>query len=128
MFQQPEVLRMAQGMAVHAAARQQAIAANIANADTPGYRARDLAPFADSLDRPDQTLTATRAGHLMQPDEARGPAFPAEDRGTAAAPNGNTVAIEVEMAAAVDARRQHDQALAIYRASLTLLRSALGKG
>ena len=47
MFQSLDILRMAQAYATHAATRQQAIAQNVANADTPGYRARDAIPFSD---------------------------------------------------------------------------------
>lgn len=49
--------------------RQRLIASNIANADTPGYRARDM-DFAAALReatgpaRPANTLSATQGGHL----------------------------------------------------------------
>ena len=43
------------------------------------------------------------------------------------APNGNDVSIETEMVRGVDARRQHDAAMAIFRASLDILRTSLGR-
>jgi flagellar basal-body rod protein FlgB len=42
-----DILRLAQSFAAHAATRQQAIAQNIANADTPGYRSRDAVSFSN---------------------------------------------------------------------------------
>ncbi len=54
----------------HLTARQAVISGNIANANTPGYRARDLTPFRDLLDKTMLTMAATRAGHL----ESEGPA------------------------------------------------------
>ena len=45
------VLSLASGLAAHASARQQVIAENVAHADTPGYRARDIADFAATLER-----------------------------------------------------------------------------
>ena len=45
MFNNLEILGLAQARARHAAARQAQVATNIANADTPGYRARDVASF-----------------------------------------------------------------------------------
>lgn len=36
------LLRLASDLAAHAATRQSVIAENIAHADTPGYRARDI--------------------------------------------------------------------------------------
>jgi flagellar basal-body rod protein FlgB len=44
------VLALASRLAAHAGKRQEVISANVAHADTPGYRARDLADFAESLD------------------------------------------------------------------------------
>ena len=43
------LLRLASQLAAHAAARQTVITENIAHADTPGYRARDVADFATTL-------------------------------------------------------------------------------
>jgi flagellar basal-body rod protein FlgB len=48
-------------------------------------------------------------------------------RGAAESPNGNGVSLEQEMVKSVDARRQHDQALAIYKSALTIMRSTLGR-
>ena len=36
------VLQLASGLMAHASARQRVIAENVAHADTPGYKARDL--------------------------------------------------------------------------------------
>ena len=41
MFEGLEIFQLAGGVARHAASRQAVVAQNIANADTPGYRARD---------------------------------------------------------------------------------------
>ena len=45
MFDNLEVLQMSQAMARHAGARQAIAARNLAHADTPGYKARDLVAF-----------------------------------------------------------------------------------
>ena len=41
------MMAMARAMTGHAVVRQQLLARNVANADTPGYRAQDLAGFAE---------------------------------------------------------------------------------
>ncbi|GKY86693.1 FlgB family protein [Sinisalibacter aestuarii] len=127
MFENLGIFSMAQAMATHSAARQAVIAGNVANADTPGYRARDLASFGETF-RANATgaLHATRPGHdLTRPDE---PARQAQavHRPNAAAPNGNTVSLEQEMFAAAEAKGEHDRALAIYRSAMTILRSSVG--
>ncbi|HEX9859498.1 MAG TPA: FlgB family protein [Paracoccaceae bacterium] len=127
MFEKLEVVRMAQAMAAHAGARQGAIARNVANADTPGYRALDLPDFAETWQAAgDGAMRATRPGHLAAAD--RQMALVARPSGGMAAPNGNTVSLEGEMVKAVEVRQQHDMALAIYRSTSDILRTALGRG
>ncbi len=128
MFEKLEIFRIAQAMAVHAGARQAVVAQNMANADTPGYAAREIKPFKEVMDagKSGFDLKATRAGHLngaqnsLQFDVT-------EVRNAPSDPNGNSVSLEEEMIKAVDVKRQHDMALAIYRSSLTILRTAISR-
>lgn len=127
MFQSLEILHTAGAMARHAAKRQALIAENVANADTPGYRARNIPDFVDVWDPdPAAGMRATRSTHLngimaqTLPD-----ARVADD--PESAPNGNSVSLEIEMVKAAGAKRQHDQALAIYRSATTMLRASLGR-
>ncbi|WP_417726549.1 FlgB family protein [Roseovarius sp.] len=128
MFEKLEIFRMAHAMAQHAGARQAVVSQNMANADTPGYAARDIAAFADVYrsDETTRTPRATREGHLLRHDNDLG--FDVTNDPTSIAdPNGNSVSLETEMLRAVDVKRQHDRALAIYKSSLTVLRTALGR-
>ena len=50
------------------------------------------------------------------------------DIGGEASPNSNNVSVEVEMARGTDAKSSHDLALAVYKSSLDILRSSLGRG
>jgi len=47
MHAQLSIFKTAYAMATHAGRRQALLAENVANADTPGYRPRDLATFAE---------------------------------------------------------------------------------
>ena len=129
MLEKLQIFRMAQGMARHASTRQALIAENVANADTPGYRARDIASFRDSYSaEPALALRATRPGHLP-PGESRAPAwrpFEAERPG-ALSPNGNSVSLETELMMAAEAQDEQQRALAIYRSALNVLRTSLGR-
>lgn len=124
MFGKIELMDMAQAMARHAAQRQNVIAGNVANADTPGYKARDLSSFAESY-RADTSLRGTRAGHITEA-AARTEARIRTEPGTAS-PNGNTVSLEDEMVRGLEVKRQHDLALTIYKTSLGILRTSLGR-
>lgn len=125
MFGKIEILQVAQGLATHAARRQSLIAQNVANADTPGYRARDLEPFSQLYAR--SGLGAVLGGG-QGGSEPRGLRAIEAARPGALSPNGNSVALESEMMAAAEARRDHDLALTVYRTSLDIMRASLGRG
>ncbi|MBK1634762.1 FlgB family protein [Rhodovulum adriaticum] len=121
-----EILHMAHALSRHAGARQTVIARNVANADTPGYRAQDLAPFADSYNAPDTlALRTTRSGHIGGAGSALALRIQAVDG--PADPNGNTVSLPEEMLRAADTMRAHDLSLAVYRTALGVLRTSLGR-
>ena len=120
-----ELTRMAQAMAAQAGARMGVIAQNVAQADTPGYKARDLPAFAETY-RDSAPLRATRPGHLGASERPLTPE--AHIVPATGAPNGNTVSLEGEMVKAAEARQSHEMALAIYRSTSNLVRTALGKG
>ncbi len=130
MLEKMQIFRMAQSMASHASARQAVIAQNVANADTPGYRARDIAPFAETFAASNQSgLRATRPGHIL-PGESPATtwrAFEAERPG-ALSPNGNNVSIETELMMSAEAQSEQRRALAIYRSALNVLRTSIGRG
>lgn len=128
MFENLEVFRMAHAMARHAGARQAVVSQNMANADTPGYAARDVAPFSTYISRrePDHLARTTRSTHMLGQNGIRD--FEViEDPAAAVDPNGNSVSLETEMLRSVDVKRQHDRALAIYKSSLSVLRTAIGR-
>jgi len=126
MFDSLALFRLSSGQAAHAAQRQAVTAANVANADTPGFRAGAIDDFAELLrTRPAPVLRQTRPGHRA--GQAGAAAARVHDAGGQAAPNGNTVALEREMVTAIRAGQEQAQALAIYRHGLTVLRLALGR-
>jgi flagellar basal-body rod protein FlgB len=125
MFEKLELTRMAQALAAQSGARMAVIAENVANADTPGYKAKDMPAFAEVFEAAGQDMRATRPGHLAG---ALSAGLPMADtvRGHEA-PNGNSVSLEAEMVKSVEARQSHDMALAIYRATSDVIRASLGR-
>ena len=128
MYENMPLFQTAAAMARHAGQRQAITARNVANADTPGYRAQELGSFKDTYRAaPEGALStrATRAGHMagtMTPSMARPTQGAAEP-----SPNGNSVSLELEMLNAVDNQREHDRAISIYKHGLSVLRAALGR-
>lgn len=129
MDQNLTLLRLASSLAAHATARQSVVTDNIAHADTPGYRARDIPDFAASLGAgPGFSAQSTRSGHMdFGAGEARG--FEPEEIAAfgAEAPNGNSVSIEDQMTRAAEVRQSHDLALGVYRKTMDILRTSLGR-
>lgn len=121
MIEMPEILRLAAGAAAHAANRQGVIAANVANADTPGFRARDMTPFTPN---DDFQLRRSDTRHFAG---ASGRVEAAILRDTFADPNGNTVDLEDQVLRGIEAARAHDRAVTVYRNNLDILRAALGR-
>lgn len=128
MFSDLNVFKVAYAMATHAGQRQAIISRNMANADTPGYQARDIEPFAEAFDdlNPASAMRATRHSHLNGTGDG-GRTWEEHVRGGAVDPNGNGVSLEEEMLNAVEVKRQHDRAIAIYKSSINILRTSLGK-
>jgi flagellar basal-body rod protein FlgB len=121
------LLRLASSLAAHATARQTVVSENIAHADTPGYRARDIADFSETLESPSMAARTTRPGHMPFGTEAGG--FEAQEIAALGAetPNGNSVSLEDQMMRAAEVRQSHDLALGVYRKSMDILRAGLGR-
>ena len=105
---QNAILDVARAMVTHATERQSVIAENIAHANTPNYKARDVASFEDVF--------------------TRGVSTEAEvDRAQAIKPNGNSVSLETQVLNLAQTRGQHEMGLALWEQTLTLYRTALGR-
>lgn len=125
MFEKLQLTSMANAMAERAGARMGVVAQNIANADTPGYKAMDLPSFAETYQDKSPPMRSTRAGHMTADDQAAEPILRRAKGG--GAPNGNTVSLEQEMVKTATIRQDHDMALAIYRNTSEILRASLGR-
>lgn len=127
MFETPDVLRMAQDLARYAGTRQTLVAKNIANADTPGYRAQDLPSFAEAYQSSGTAeMRQSRPGHMTA--ETSTAKWRPIDAGGTPSPNGNSVSLEEEMVRGTRAQSDYNLALTVYRSSLDVMRSALGRG
>ena len=126
MLETLNLTRMAQALAGHAASRMDLVARNVAQADTPGYKAMDLPDFAQVYNAgPQAGMRATRAGHFTTAPFALENL--AQPTGEEAQPNGNTVSLEREMVKSVAIRQEHNMALAVYSHARDILRTSMGR-
>ena len=106
--------------------RQRVLAQNVAHADTPGYLARDVTPFAALLSRRAAAATpvATDPRHLA-PRHAGLARL--ERSALDVAPNGNAVSLEEQAMKIAETDQQHALAIGLHRKYLGLFRLALGR-
>jgi flagellar basal-body rod protein FlgB len=114
--------------------RQRVLSENVANSDTPNYRARDLAP--PKFEDPGQlaptgvstvSLTRTENGHIAALGSS-GSTFRTETKGNyEVRPTGNAVNIEDEMMKVAANQMDYQAATALYTRSLGLFKTALGR-
>lgn len=107
------------------AARQSTISGNIANANTPGYRAKDIEPFSSVLDKTKLTMVATNSGHIGF-DAARpeGTRVKKADTWDTVYSN-NSVSLEQELIKAGEIERQHSLNTSIVKAFHRMLMSSV---
>jgi flagellar basal-body rod protein FlgB len=113
--------------------RQRLLAENVANSDTPNFRARDLAPpqfvapaqLAMSVSN--VTLARTEGGHISSASLS-GSSYHSEVKaGYEVRPTGNAVNIEEEMMKVAANQMDYQAVTALYTRSLNLLKTAIGK-
>jgi len=110
--------------------RQRLLAENVANADTPQYRPRDLAPldFGRQVQQASGQLqlALTSPSHLSSPSAVGG--FATERPGKYdVRPAGNAVNLEDEMMKVAANQMDHQAAISLYSRSMGLLKTAIGK-
>ncbi len=108
-------------------ARQSLLAQNVANADTPGFRARDLKPFAATLQQAafgGATLALTDPGHMA----GTLPGGPGLARQAAEqAPDGNAVSLDKELVKVADTDAAQELVTSLTKKYLGLVRTTIGK-
>lgn len=120
------ILKLASAMARHAADRHQLLAQNVANADTPDYKAKDLESFSAAYSRLSEQVyerSPSSNGSGQAPWRTKIMETPA-----VSSPNGNTVSIEEQMMRAAEAQQHFDAATTIYKKMADILRMSLGRG
>ena len=113
--------------------RQDLLAQNVANADTPNYRGQELKPFSfgDTLDN--LPLDAGSAGYaddpMTIPIAADGSATgdPQQQLSFEVTPEGNGVTIEDEMMKVTANQLDYQAATSLYSQSLGLIKTAIGQ-
>lgn len=123
---------LTQGMRWHQQ-RQSLLAQNVANADTPGYKGRDLKPldFSDQFNSLALTpVSIASTGPMAIPIDAvsDGPGMdPQRQPSFEITPEGNGVTIEDEMMKVTANQMDYQTITSLYTKSLQLIKTAIGQ-
>lgn len=96
--------------------RQSTIAGNIANVNTPGYRARDVEAFNQVLEQTRLSMAATNPGHLEINASGIAATVTHDDEATDKNHSGNTVNLEAEMVKSGEINREFSLNTSIVKA------------
>jgi flagellar basal-body rod protein FlgB len=114
--------------------RQRVLSENVANSDTPHYRARDLTPLkfeptslAATSGVTPVSLAETESGHIAGLGSSGSQFRTANAANYEIKPTGNTVSLEDEMMKVASNQMDYQAVTALYTRSLNLLKIALGK-
>ncbi len=118
-------------------ARQNVLAQNVANVDTPGYSARDLKPinFEDILKgttTPSQFqggMSVTDPRHISLSTSSPSSGFNDYDSpDVETSPSGNSVSLEQEMIRVSDTQAEYQAATNLYAKAIGMMKTAIGAG
>ncbi len=88
--------------------RQSVIAGNIANANTPGYAARDVAAFQAVLQGTVSRMSATNPGHIREESLRGSVKSDSVQDGIEILPSGNSVALADELSKTGEIKRLYE--------------------
>ncbi len=115
--------------------RQNILSQNVANADTPGYAARDLKPAdferalrnATSPNRFSGALATDNPRHIAGTLPNAGAFADVETADAEASPGGNSVSLEQEMIKVSDTQMQFRAATNLYAKAISMMKTAIGR-
>ena len=112
--------------------RQRLLSENVANADTPNFRPRELVPpnFDKTAPKPPSGLALARTDthHLTGTETGSQNGFQVDRKGGfEIRPGGNAVSLEDQMMKVASNQMDYQAATALYSRSLGLIKTALGR-
>jgi flagellar basal-body rod protein FlgB len=129
-MQSIQLFELASKQAEWLSIRQQVVSTNIANANTPKFRAQDVTPFQSVLESSYTPMARTNPGHIAGEtlgsdrievkDEELNSEIGVQE-------SGNTVAVANELSKSGEIKRQYDLNTQLVKAFHNMMLTALGK-
>ena len=109
------LFELASSQARYLELRQSTIATNVANANTPGFKARDVEPFNKVLEGTPVRLATTSPSHMQLPAAETDTRATAKKDSWDVVHSGNSVSLEQEMIKGSDVSRDYSMNSAVVR-------------
>lgn len=123
-----QLFELASRQAEWLSVRQSLISGNIANANTPGFRAKDVAAFDAVLQNTQLPMKATSPLHFTDSTTESYVVEPEVNKGSATQLSGNSVELSDEMMKQGSIKRDFDLNAAIVKAFNKMMLTAVRKG
>ena len=118
------LFELASSQARYLELRQSTIATNVANANTPGFKARDVEPFNKVLDATPVRLATTSPSHMQLSAAETDTRKTAKTDSGEVVHSGNAVSLEQEMIKGSDVSRDYSMNSAVVRSFHRMLLSS----
>ncbi|MHC4042263.1 MULTISPECIES: flagellar basal body rod protein FlgB [unclassified Bradyrhizobium] len=118
------LFELASSQARYLELRQSTIATNVANANTPGFKARDVEPFNKVLDGMPVRLAMTSPSHMQLAAAETDTRATAKKDSWEVVHSGNSVSLEQEMIKGSDVSRDYSMNSAVVRSFHRMLLSS----
>jgi flagellar basal-body rod protein FlgB len=110
--------------------RQSVLAQNVANANTPGYKAKELSPFktfSEELQSASSTMRVTDEKHITPAGMAGVNAMTKKMRSFEILPTGNSVDLEQQMIEVTATNVEYQADTSILHKFMSMMKLAIGK-
>ncbi len=122
------ILRLISSKMAYLGQKQAVHAENVANASTPAYKAKEIAPFTfeSALREARSGMAVTDARHIVPASMAGVHAGTKKADSFETVPSGNSVDLEQQMMEVAKTTMDYQASAAVYNKFMALLRSAIG--
>jgi flagellar basal-body rod protein FlgB len=123
------LLRIMKSKMAYESQREAVLAQNVANANTPGYKAKDLVPFTfeSAMKTAGSGMMTTNPRHIIPASMAGINAATKIARSLETQPSGNSVDLEQQMMEVSKTAVDYQAVTAIYHKFIGLFKTAIGK-
>ena len=118
------ITELAQRHAQWLMARQTAVANNVAHATSPGYRARDVASFSDTLEKTGLSMSVSSPQHFSAGSDRPGNVKMSYSKSPETSHSGNTVSMDQQLLIANEVRQGYALNSGLMRSVHRLILSA----